>query len=39
MYKATQGSAQPGPDAGAGAGNASSAAAEDVTDVPFEEVK
>ena len=38
-YKATQGSAQPGPDAGAGAGNASSAAAEDVTDVPFEEVK
>lgn len=39
MYKATQGSAQPGPDAGTGAGNASSAAAEDVTDVPFEEVK
>jgi molecular chaperone DnaK len=39
MYKATQGSAQPGPDASAGAGNASSAAAEDVTDVPFEEVK
>jgi len=39
MYKATQGSAQPGPDAGAGAGNASSAAAEDVTDVPFVEVK
>jgi molecular chaperone DnaK len=39
MYKATQGSAQPGPDAGAGAGNASSSAAEDVTDVPFEEVK
>lgn len=39
MYKATQGSAQPGPDAGAGAGNASNAAAEDVTDVPFEEVK
>ncbi|MBM3915734.1 MAG: molecular chaperone DnaK [Sphingomonadales bacterium] len=39
MYKATQGGAQPGPDAGAGAGNASSAATEDVTDVPFEEVK
>jgi molecular chaperone DnaK len=37
MYKATQGGAQPGPDAGAG--NASSAATEDVTDVPFEEVK
>jgi len=39
MYKATQGGAQPGPDAGAGAGNASSAATEDVTDLPFEEVK
>jgi molecular chaperone DnaK len=38
MYKATQGGAQPGgPDAGAG--NASNATTEDVTDVPFEEVK
>jgi molecular chaperone DnaK len=39
MYKATQGGAQPGSDAGPGAGNASNAATEDVTDVPFEEVK
>ncbi|NDF97973.1 MAG: molecular chaperone DnaK [Chitinophagia bacterium] len=39
MYKATQGDAQPGATAGAGPGNASSAATEDVTDVPFEEVK
>lgn len=38
MYKATQGAGQPGPEqaqAGGQAGNA----AEDVTDVPFEEVK
>lgn len=39
MYKATQGGAQPGAESGAGGGNASTAAAEDVTDVPFEEVK
>ena len=39
MYKATQGGAQPGSDAGPGAGSASNAATEDVTDVPFEEVK
>ena len=39
MYKATQGGAQPGSDAGPRAGNASNAATEDVTDVPFEEVK
>jgi molecular chaperone DnaK len=39
MYKATQGGAQPGPDAGAGPGSAAGAATEDVTDVPFEEVK
>lgn len=39
MYKATQGGAQPGAESGAGGGNASTASAEDVTDVPFEEVK
>lgn len=39
MYKATQGNEQPGSGSGPSAGNASSAATEDVTDVPFEEVK
>ncbi|MFM7646439.1 MAG: molecular chaperone DnaK [Sphingomonadales bacterium] len=38
MYKATQGDAQPGADT-SGTSNASNKATEDVTDVPFEEVK